>query len=402
VLWASYVYGVKGATASTAWSLAVLWVGVPGEWDVIDTTDTARLVAIPAVVIAVSATTAALAARERAQQEILRSQSTFLEEMLRDTRDRVRLIRTVLRSVDFTVIAFDARGKITVNNNEDRPRVTLADLSAQPTAGRVCERSPLQRALSGEEAEDELVTVRDPDGAARTFAVNVRQFGDERTTEGGVLVARDVTAEQEALAARDGLVASVSHELRTPITSIIGSIELARESDGLPPDVARLLDVSARNAERLIELVGGILNSARERRVDFVFARCDLVEIVDAAIESAVPRRPGSRRPGACRARQPRTRVGDRGRVPHASGARQPGEQRDQVQPRGRFRGDRARPVRRPRLDHRPRRRHRHLGRRPGTPLRALLPRGHGAALRRARHRTRSPNLPGHHRTARR
>jgi signal transduction histidine kinase len=57
-------------------------------------------------------------------------------------------------------------------------------------------------------------------------------------------------------------ISLVSHELRTPLTSIHGSLGLISGalSEGLPPQVARLITIAHQNSERLIRLVGDILD----------------------------------------------------------------------------------------------------------------------------------------------
>jgi PAS domain S-box-containing protein len=66
-------------------------------------------------------------------------------------------------------------------------------------------------------------------------------------------------AEAESERLKSEFFALVSHELRTPLTSITGYVELLREEDGLPADVARFLDVIGRNADRLERLLGDVL-----------------------------------------------------------------------------------------------------------------------------------------------
>jgi len=283
-LWSGYAFGFAGAGATTAVAVGLLWVGAPGEWSTIDAADTARLVSLPLVIAAVSGTAAALARRGRARQELLHDQAVLLRRRLSEVTAREELVRAVLDSVDFDVLAFDADGRTTVTNAA-RGGAALDDLADHTATGG---DSLVRRTLDGTELEEELVPVRRDDGTARTYTVSTRLLPDEGGG-GGVLVARDVTAERRAIEARDDLVASVSHELRTPTTAVLGSVELAREVEGLPPDAERLLDVASRNAERLVELVGGILEAAREERVDLVLAPCDLLEVVDAALEAAAP-----------------------------------------------------------------------------------------------------------------
>jgi signal transduction histidine kinase len=80
-------------------------------------------------------------------------------------------------------------------------------------------------------------------------------------------LSREVAAQNEHLREHDRLkdsfVATVSHELRTPLTSILGYIELARESESSAMPVGPYLDVVERNAARLTRLVGDLLTVAQ-------------------------------------------------------------------------------------------------------------------------------------------
>jgi PAS domain S-box-containing protein len=56
-------------------------------------------------------------------------------------------------------------------------------------------------------------------------------------------------------------LAIVSHELRTPLTSIVSFAELIRSEDGgLSEDAAEYLDIIQRNAERLLRVVGDLVD----------------------------------------------------------------------------------------------------------------------------------------------
>jgi PAS domain S-box-containing protein len=61
--------------------------------------------------------------------------------------------------------------------------------------------------------------------------------------------------------ARLRYLATVSHELRSPLTSVVSFAELIRlESASLTPDAAEYLDIIQRNAERLLAVVGDLLD----------------------------------------------------------------------------------------------------------------------------------------------
>ncbi len=135
-LWAGYAFGFPGAATTTAFAVGLLWVGAPGEWAAIDSGDTGRLVSLPLVIAAVSGTAAALARRGRARQELLHDQAAVLRRRLGEVTAREELVRAVLDSVDFDVLAFDADGNTTVTN-AGRSGAAARDLAARTTADGV-------------------------------------------------------------------------------------------------------------------------------------------------------------------------------------------------------------------------------------------------------------------------
>lgn len=77
--------------------------------------------------------------------------------------------------------------------------------------------------------------------------------------------ARDVSERREVDRMKSEFVSTVSHELRTPLTSIRGSMSLlaAGVLGELPPDASDVVNVAARNTERLVTLINDILDLDR-------------------------------------------------------------------------------------------------------------------------------------------
>jgi PAS domain S-box-containing protein len=77
-----------------------------------------------------------------------------------------------------------------------------------------------------------------------------------------VLVLRDIRERKRIEQMKSEFISTVSHELRTPLTSIRGSVGLVRSGalGKLGTDAAKLLEVAARNIERLGQLVDDLLD----------------------------------------------------------------------------------------------------------------------------------------------
>ncbi|MEV4343216.1 ATP-binding protein [Actinoplanes sp. NPDC049596] len=88
-------------------------------------------------------------------------------------------------------------------------------------------------------------------------------------------------------------MSTVSHELRTPLTSISGYVELMRDAEPgqLTAAQERMLDVIARNARRLRDLIEDILTLSQIESGDFRTMRgpLDLAEVVLRGVAAVEP-----------------------------------------------------------------------------------------------------------------
>ena len=208
----------------------------------------------------------------------------------------------VLDAVDFGVIRINRDGRMAMVN-EAHARLQGTDCGAPGAVAfradgvtpLTSDATPLARARAGEIFESEVVWYGAAGQERRALSVTARRLVDRTGADAGsVVVSRDVTSEEQALRAREDLVASVSHELRTPLTSVLGYLELALDEPSLPSATREQLSVAERNAVRLRELVADILAMSVASRHGFELAlqiaRTDVATIVWAAVESAAPR----------------------------------------------------------------------------------------------------------------
>jgi signal transduction histidine kinase len=74
----------------------------------------------------------------------------------------------------------------------------------------------------------------------------------------------DVTRDREVDRMKTEFISTVSHELRTPLTSIKASMALLLDGEtALDEEAAELVQVSKRNADRLVRLVNDILDVSK-------------------------------------------------------------------------------------------------------------------------------------------
>jgi len=86
-----------------------------------------------------------------------------------------------------------------------------------------------------------------------------------RLTGGALQLATRRAQDAERLAVLGRIAAGLAHEIRNPLGSIRGSIEMLRESPELSDDDKRLCDIIEREARRLNELVGDMVDLSKPR-----------------------------------------------------------------------------------------------------------------------------------------
>lgn len=300
VMWIATVFGLAGVITATVATTALLFVltalNPAGRISV-------STFLLPMLLVSLGILVALFTRRALVQRELLEKQSAHLKHSVDRARRQEDLVTEALDAVDFGVIRITPTGDLVVTNEAHArlhggSALTGEEMSAFAADGTTrLERwqLPLSRARRGEVFENELVWYGNPGEGRRALSVTARRLTDiDRSAAGTIVVSRDVTTEEQALRAREDLVASVSHELRTPLTSIVGYLELALDGPALPDSTRRDLEVAERNAGRLLELVADILAvSASSRHGVQLHVHpepADVAEIVAGAVESIAPR----------------------------------------------------------------------------------------------------------------
>jgi PAS domain S-box-containing protein len=99
----------------------------------------------------------------------------------------------------------------------------------------------------------------------------------------------DISDRREVEQLKDEFVSIVSHELRTPLTSILGALDLLAGGalSNRPEQFQHMLQIAAKNADRLVRLINDILDIERieSGKVTMTKQACDAANLMTAAAE---------------------------------------------------------------------------------------------------------------------
>lgn len=262
--------------------------------------DLTTVVLFPLMMLAVSLAIRFASVNLRLQQRELAEKDRELRELLSESREREKLLETVLDATDVGIAAVDRSGHFLVSNSRQRNfrRVTGADEEVPGQGHQLIygqdrrtllppDRRPISRAMAGESFADYLVWAGEGlEQRAVSTAARPLLSEDGRLT-GAVVVYSDVTGWVESLAANQDLVSNVSHEFKNPLNSILGNVDLVLDDVAdLPPHVAKRLLVVQRNAERMLDLVADLSASA-STALNVHPKRTDLASLVETSLSSA-------------------------------------------------------------------------------------------------------------------
>lgn len=117
------------------------------------------------------------------------------------------------------------------------------------------------------------------------FANPVMQDGN---VNGAVVVIMDVTEKEQRETLRREFTTNVTHELKTPLTSISGTAEIMGNGMVKPEDIPHFAGIIYKEAQRLITLVGDIINLSRleDAQITDEKVMTDLSEIVEDVVDT--------------------------------------------------------------------------------------------------------------------
>lgn len=236
-------------------------------------------------------------------------QSAELTASLEHAATQNRLLQAVVETSEVGILVVDGDGHDVLMNQaqrrmhflglpagrEDGPESELLIFEADGTTPIPAPDRPVLRALQGEDFRGRIIAVG-TDGSQQHLSVSASPlFDDDDTFDGSVVIFQNVTDLIGAIKAREQFVAEVTHEFRTPLTSIIGYLDLALDTDP-DPVLERYLSTSIRNAERLLTLVTNLLDASASASTISVQA-VDLVRLTRYGLESVEVRAQRARVP---------------------------------------------------------------------------------------------------------
>ena len=118
--------------------------------------------------------------------------------------------------------------------------------------------------------------------AGREYQIDISRIESGGETVGAVLLAFDITEQQNAQRNRREFTANVSHELKTPLQGIIGSAELIENGMVKPEDMPRFIGHIRKEASRLVTLIEDIIRlSQLDEGRQMPSEQVDLFELAD-------------------------------------------------------------------------------------------------------------------------
>lgn len=235
------------------------------------------------------------------QRLVVLAMDAQLRAALDVSRQRERLLSTVLDTIPVGLVVVDGEGQNQLMNStqqafhklgvpdhvEDPAEKDLLLFGTDKVTPLSDEDRPVRRAVLGESFTDCHIWVGSED-RARAFSTTARTMKDsDGNYDGAVIAFHDITDMLAALAAKDDFVARVSHEFRTPLSSILGYASLIMdESEDHPSGINSSLAVIERNAERLLGLVNDLLAT---KSMVFRPAPTDFAQLVAHSLTAAAP-----------------------------------------------------------------------------------------------------------------
>jgi two-component system sensor histidine kinase PilS (NtrC family) len=186
-----------------------------------------------------------------------------------DIADLSTLSAYVIRELGIGVLVIDAERRIKLFNATAQRLLGGGHWRSGHTLRRAAPvlEPWLEQALVGEPGSNTLLRIRD-----QGIQVSLHLLGNQRSNGALIYLRDERDAMREAqdvnLASLGRLSASLAHNIRNPLAAVTHGSQLLAESPRLDADDQRLLTIVRRNARRLDEIVGSVLDLSNRHRAE--------------------------------------------------------------------------------------------------------------------------------------
>lgn len=187
----------------------------------------------------------------------INQQHKEIEMQMRYLKQRTDEFTQITESMKEGLILLDNKGNV-LSINEAAQNILETDSDCIGQSFLSIERScNINNAIQSafEEGHSEIYAQY----GSREYQVDISRIESGGETVGAVLLAFDITEQQNAQRNRREFTANVSHELKTPLQGIIGSAELIENGMVKPEDMPRFTGHIRKEASRLVTLIEDIL-----------------------------------------------------------------------------------------------------------------------------------------------
>ena len=262
LVWLIWTYGVQPqASSAQQWMAALLGALIGGWiWWLIDSWNGARLLGwlrqtslgdAPSL----SGVWGEASIRMRRWIRLTVQQAQQGDQRLND-------ILSALQASPNGVVLLDSQGRIEwCNQIAARQFGFDADRDVMQSIGNLVRDPQFSAYFAAQDFTQDLVMPGRESTPSRPVKLSVQLYGYGEGRK--LLLARDVTAVEQAEAMRRDFVANVSHEIRTPLTVLAGFVETLQNLPLEEDERKRYLDLMSQQAERMRHLVEDLLTLSR-------------------------------------------------------------------------------------------------------------------------------------------
>ena len=210
-------------------------------------------------------------------------QHTEIDRQLKELRRRTDEFTQITGSMREGLVLLDERGYV-LSINAAAKEIFGADDGSAGKDFLTIDRSSAMSGAVQAAMRDGHAEIRS-ERAGRNYRFDLTRIESGGRSIGTVILAFDVTEQEQAERMRREFTANVSHELKTPLQGIIGSAELIENGLVKQEDMPRFIGHIHAEASRLVTLIGDIIRLSQLDEGDAM--PVESVDLFDEAEEAA-------------------------------------------------------------------------------------------------------------------